>query len=136
MPDPAGLRTGHAIADAGRFLDAMPVARHVPFATLASCLGIPQDVSDRVASLVGRLCDASAPSLLPRQPAGGLGEVTDELAAISAVACGSAAAGEAAVGLMFQRLSAGTPRCRPPPGAAPALRIRRCLPGSSSRLGN
>jgi cytochrome P450 len=108
MPDPARARetarllTGKAIADAGRFLDAMPVARHVPVATLASCLGVPQDASDRVASLVGRLCDASAPSLLPRRPADGLGEVADELAAISAVACGSAAAGEAAIGLMFQ----------------------------------
>jgi cytochrome P450 len=108
MPDPARARetarqlTGKAIADAGRFLDAMPVARHVPVATLACCLGMPQDASDRVASLVGRLCDASAPSLLPRLPADGLGEVTDELAAISAVACRSAAAGDAAVGLMFQ----------------------------------
>ncbi|HEY6492586.1 MAG TPA: hypothetical protein VIZ43_04880, partial [Trebonia sp.] len=106
MPDPARARetarllTGKAIADTGRFLDAMPVARHVPVAALATCLGIPQD--DRVASLVGRLCDASAPSLLPRQPADGLGEVADELTAIAAVACGSAAAGEAAVGLMFQ----------------------------------
>ena len=108
MPHPARARetarllTGHAIADAGRFLDAMPVARHVPVAALATCLGISHDDSDRVASLVGRLCDASAPSLLPRQPVDGLGEVTDELAAISAVACGSAGAGEAAVGLMFQ----------------------------------
>lgn len=49
----ARLRTGHAIADAGPFLDAMPVARHAPVAALASCLGIPQDASDRVASLVG-----------------------------------------------------------------------------------
>jgi cytochrome P450 len=108
MPHPARARetarllTGHAIADAGPFLDAMPVARHVPVAALASCLGIPQAASDRVASLVGLLCDASAPSLLPRQPGDGLGEVTDELAAISAVACGSPGAGEAAVGLMFQ----------------------------------
>ncbi|HET6189784.1 MAG TPA: hypothetical protein VFE59_22675 [Trebonia sp.] len=108
MPDPARARetarllTGKAIADAGRFLDAMPVARHVPVAALATCLGIPHDDSDRVASLVGRLCDASAPSLLPRQPADGLGEVADELTAIAAVACGSAAAGEAAVGVMFQ----------------------------------
>jgi cytochrome P450 len=108
MPHPARARetawllTGHAIADAGPFLDAMPVARHVPVATLASCLGIPQDASDRAAWLVGLLCDASAPSLLPRQPGDGLGEVTDELAAISAVACGSPGAGEAAVGLMFQ----------------------------------
>jgi cytochrome P450 len=49
MPDPARapetarLLSGKAIADAGRFLDAMPVAWHVPVATLASCLGIPQD---------------------------------------------------------------------------------------------
>jgi hypothetical protein len=108
MPDPAQaretarLRTAHAIADARRLLDAMPVARHVPVATLASCLGFPQDATDRVASLVGRLCDASAPSLLPRQPGDGLERVTDELTAISALACGSPGAGEAAVGLMFQ----------------------------------
>jgi cytochrome P450 len=108
MPPPARARetarllTGHAIADAGRFLDAMPVARQVPVAALATCLGIPQDASDRVASLVGRLCDASAPSLLPRPSADGLGEVADELAAIAAVARGSAGAGAAAVGLLFQ----------------------------------
>ena len=108
MPHPAQaretarLRTGRAIADAGRLLDAMPVARRVPVATLASCLGFPQDTTERVASLIGLLCDASAPSLLPRPPSDGLGEVTDELTAISAVACGSPRAGEAAVGLMFQ----------------------------------
>jgi cytochrome P450 len=108
MPHPARaretarLRTRSAIADAGPFLDAMPVARHVPVATLASCLGIPQDASDRVAALVGLLCDAAAPSLLRRQPGDGLGEVADELAAIAAVACGSPGAGEAAVGLLFQ----------------------------------
>jgi cytochrome P450 len=108
MPHPARARetarllTRHAIADAGPFLDAMPVAWHVPVAALASCLGIPRDAVDRVAALVGLLCDASAPSLLPRRPGDGLGEVTDELAAISAVACGSPGAGAAAVGLMFQ----------------------------------
>jgi hypothetical protein len=108
MPDPARARetarllTGHAIADAGPFLDTMPVARHVPVTALAHCLGIPRNASDRVASLIGQLCDASAPRLLPRPPGDGLGDVCDELAAISAVACGSAAAGEAAVGLMFQ----------------------------------
>lgn len=108
MPDPAWAReaarllAGHTIADAGPLLDAMPVARHVPVAALASCLGIPRDASDRVASLVGRLCDASAPTLLPREPGDGLEEVTGELAAISAAACGSPGAGVAAVGLMFQ----------------------------------
>jgi cytochrome P450 len=108
MPDPARARetarllTGHAIADAGPFLDAMPVARQVPVAALACCLGIPGDASDRVASLVGQLCDASAPRLLPHLPGDGLGEAADELAAASAAACGSLAAGEAAVGLMFQ----------------------------------
>jgi pimeloyl-ACP methyl ester carboxylesterase len=99
MPDPARARetarllTGHAIADAGPFLDAMPVARQVPVAALASCLGIPLDARDRVAALVGRLCDASAPSLLPRLPGDGLGDAADELAAVSAAACGSLAAG-------------------------------------------
>ena len=108
MPHPtrareiARLLTGHAITDAGPFLDAMPVARHVPVAALASCLEIPGNASDRVASLVGQLCDASAPGLLPRPPGDGLGDVSGELAVISAVACGSPAAGEAAVGLMFQ----------------------------------
>jgi cytochrome P450 len=61
MPHPARARetarllTRHAIADAGPFLDAMPVARHVPVATLASCLGITRDAVDRVAALVGLL---------------------------------------------------------------------------------
>jgi len=108
MPPPAAARetarllTGQAIAGAGPFLDAMPVARHVPVAALAGCLGIPEDACGRVAALVGRLCDACAPSLLPGRPGDGLGEVAGELAAVSAVACGSPGAGEAAVGLMFQ----------------------------------
>jgi hypothetical protein len=98
----ARLLTGQAIAGAGPYLDAMPVARRVPVATLARCLGISADASDRVAALVGRLCDASAPSLVPRPPGDGLGEVAEELAAISAAACGSPEAGDAAVGLLFQ----------------------------------
>ena len=108
MPGPAGARetarilTARAVAGAGPLLDAMPVARHVPVAALAGCLGIPGDTCDRVAALVGRLCDASAPSLLPRPPGDGLGNVPAELAAVSAAACGSPSAGEAAVGLMFQ----------------------------------
>ncbi|MGH3206553.1 MAG: hypothetical protein ACRDNO_02195 [Trebonia sp.] len=98
----ARIIAGHAIADAGRILDAMPVARHVPVAAIARCLGIPQGAIDRVASLVGLLCDASAPSLLPCRPGDGLGEVTDELAEVTAAACGAPGAVEAAIGLMFQ----------------------------------
>jgi cytochrome P450 len=84
--------------------DVMPMARSVPVQALARVLGLPPAAARRAATLTGTLCDALAPSLLPRS---GTGNVADAAAAeLTAVVAGLAGANEehavALISILFQ----------------------------------
>lgn len=84
--------------------DVMPLARTVPVVVLAAGLGVPAAALTPVASLVGRLSDALAPSLSPLSAAPGDGdEAAGELmAALAAVGPWDDEQVAAAAGLLFQ----------------------------------
>jgi len=69
LPDVSGLepaaaqRTAADLRDTTGLLDVMPLARRVPVEVLAAALGVAPTELTAVAILVGRLCNALAPSL-------------------------------------------------------------------------
>jgi cytochrome P450 len=69
LPDPTGLeqqaarRAGEVLEPGRGVVDAMPVARTAPIATLAAALGVPAADVARVVTMTGRLCDGLAPPL-------------------------------------------------------------------------
>jgi cytochrome P450 len=72
LPDPTGLeqqaarRAGELLEPGRGVVDAMPVARTAPIATLAAALGVADAGVARVVTVTGRLCDGVAPTLDPR----------------------------------------------------------------------
>jgi cytochrome P450 len=83
--------------------DVMPLARAVPVLVLAEALGVPAGQLRRVGDLVGRLCDALAPSLgVPGCEPGG-DEAARQLPPLLAdIGPWSAELTVAVVGLLFQ----------------------------------
>jgi cytochrome P450 len=65
LQEAARTRTARELGPADGVVDAMHLARTVPVTVLAAAIG-----AGDVATLVGELCDALAPSLLPERPSG------------------------------------------------------------------
>lgn len=109
LPEATGLdaaarrRAAAAAQDRAGAWNVMPLARAVPVLALADALRIPADRVPQVAELVGRLCDALAPSLHPPASAPDGDEAAHELTALLAPVGPWAHEQTAAVaGLLFQ----------------------------------
>lgn len=83
--------------------DAMPVARAVPVAVLATALGVGTSDDDHLSRLIGTLCDALAPATdrAPARPGGGAAAAR-ELQAVLAAHGGDAEQVVAVASLLFQ----------------------------------
>jgi len=110
LPDVPGLqaaaaqRTAADLRDRTGVFDVMPLARTVPVAVLAAALGVPAAKLTPVAILVGRFCDALAPSLSPlsADPGDGDEAACELMAALAAVGPWDDEQVAAAAGLLFQ----------------------------------
>lgn len=92
----AQARTADELGHPGGVVDAMRLARTVPVAVLAAALG-----AGNVTALVGELCDALAPSLLPERPPGDDAALALRDAVAAAGAWGDEQV-DAVVSLLFQ----------------------------------
>ena len=99
----AAERTEALLRDRTVPFDLMPLARTVPVAALATALGVSPADSDRLVTLIGRLCDALSPSLTPPDPEPDADLVARELVALlEPVGPWDAEQVAAVVGVLFQ----------------------------------
>ncbi|RKR91702.1 cytochrome P450 [Micromonospora pisi] len=109
LPNPDELRraaeeqTGPLLDGRRAPFDVMPLARTVPVAVLATALGVAPIDRDRTVTLVGRLCDALAPTLAPPPTPDDPDAVADELTTLlTPVGAGDFERVAAVAGILFQ----------------------------------
>ncbi len=74
----AGARTNYYLLRRLAAFDIMPMARHLPAEVLGLMLGLSPVDAERAAALTGVLCDDVTPTIVPRQPAGSVGDTAAE----------------------------------------------------------